>query len=59
MQGTGDGMDIMKWIWDEESGQGMVEYVLILILVSVAATYFVKEIGGTTSGYFGQAADKF
>ena len=52
-------MDIMKWIWDEESGQGMVEYVLILILVSVAATYFVKEIGGTTSGYFGQAADKF
>lgn len=52
-------MNVMKWIRDEESGQGMVEYALILIIVSVAAVGAVKMIGTIASGYFELAADSF
>jgi pilus assembly protein Flp/PilA len=37
---------------DEESGQAMVEYALILALVSVAAIGILKILGGTVSGVF-------
>jgi Flp pilus assembly pilin Flp len=37
---------------DDESGQAMVEYALILALVSVAAIGILKILGGTVSGVF-------
>jgi pilus assembly protein Flp/PilA len=37
---------------DEESGQAMVEYALILALVSVAAIAILTTLGGTVSGVF-------
>lgn len=52
-------MNIMKWIRGEESGQGMVEYALILIIVSVAAVGAIRIIGTIASGYFELAADSF
>lgn len=52
-------MNIMKWVWDEENGQGMVEYALILIIVSVAAVGVVRVIGMIASGHFKLAADSF
>jgi Flp pilus assembly pilin Flp len=37
---------------DDESGQAMVEYALILALVSVAAIGILKILGTTVSGVF-------
>ena len=36
----------MKWLMNEESGQGMVEYGLILVLVSVVAIVALGAVGG-------------
>ena len=57
--GMGDGMDVIKWIRYEESGQSMVEYALIMIIVSVAAVSALRVIGTIAIGYFELAADKF
>lgn len=35
----------MKWLMNEESGQGMVEYGLILVLVSVVAVATLGLLG--------------
>lgn len=48
-----------RWVQDEESGQGLAEYALILIIVSVAAVISVGRIGTITGGYFDLAARKF
>lgn len=45
-----------RWIQDEESGQGLAEYALILIIVSVAAVIGVGKIGTIAGGYFDLAA---
>ncbi len=37
---------------DEKEGQGLVEYALILVLVSVAAVGTLKLLGTTVSGVF-------
>jgi pilus assembly protein Flp/PilA len=42
----------LQGLRDEESGQAMVEYALILALVSVAAIGILKVLGGTVSGVF-------
>ena len=36
---------MMKWLMEEESGQGMVEYGLILAFISVLAIAAIKSIG--------------
>ena len=41
-----------KGLRDEESGQAMVEYALILALVSVAAITILTTLGGTVSSVF-------
>ena len=38
-----------KFLFDEESGQGMVEYALILALIAVAAIATFRILGGTIS----------
>lgn len=38
--------NIMNWFMKEESGQGMVEYGLILALISVVAIAVLTGIGG-------------
>lgn len=42
---------------DEEDGQGMVEYALILVLVSVVAIAILTTIGTNVTGVFGDIAD--
>ena len=39
---------------DRESGQAMVEYALILALVSVAAVAILSTLGGSVSKIFSQ-----
>jgi pilus assembly protein Flp/PilA len=40
-----------------ETGQGMVEYALILFLVSIAAILVLKAVGANVTGVFGQIRD--
>jgi len=44
--------DELKSLRDDESGQAMVEYALILALVSVAAIVILRTLGHTVSGVF-------
>lgn len=49
-------MELWEWLMEEEEGQGLIEYALILIIVSVAAVGVLKEIGDIAAGYFDRAA---
>ena len=42
---------------DEESGQGLVEYALILVLVSIAAIGTLTILGTDVSGVFTTVSD--
>jgi pilus assembly protein Flp/PilA len=42
----------LKDLRDDESGQAMVEYALILALVSVAAITILTTLGGSVSSIF-------
>jgi pilus assembly protein Flp/PilA len=38
---------IIYWLKDDEVGQGMVEYVLIIVLIAVASVLLLTALGGT------------
>ncbi|TFF63559.1 Flp family type IVb pilin [Helcococcus ovis] len=42
----------MNWFMKEESGQGMVEYGLILALISVVVIAILSSIGGQLKDTF-------
>ncbi|SHE93353.1 pilus assembly protein Flp/PilA [Tissierella praeacuta DSM 18095] len=48
----------MKWLMNEESGQGMVEYGLILVLVSVVAIVALGAVGGKLKEIFEGLTEK-
>lgn len=48
---------LMNWMKNEESGQGMVEYALIIALVSIVAIVILATLGGTIQDIFGEADD--
>ena len=41
----------------DEKGQGLVEYALIIFLVSIAAVLTLTALGGTVSGIFTQISN--
>ena len=43
---------LMGWLLKEESGQGMVEYGLIIVLVALAAMLALTGIGTTLATKF-------
>lgn len=47
----------MKNFFKNESGQGMVEYGLILALIAVAAIVVLTSIGGKVKDVFNKADD--
>ncbi len=48
----------MNWLKNEESGQGMVEYGLILALIAVVVIGALTLLGGNVKGIFNNAAGK-
>lgn len=46
--------DLLVRLWKDESGQGMVEYGLILALVAVAAIAALRFLGQGVDGIFGE-----
>lgn len=47
--------EMMNWIANEEEGQGMVEYALILALIAIAAITVLPNIGQKILGIFTDA----
>ena len=46
-----------RWFAGEESGQGLVEYALILLLIAVAVSAGLRGIGPAVAGDFDRARD--
>ena len=44
--------ELMKKFAGEESGQGLVEYALIIVLIAVVAIVAVRALGGKVSEIF-------
>lgn len=44
----------MNNIWKDESGQGLVEYALILALISVVCIAALRLLGTTVNAKFGE-----
>ena len=49
--------EMMNWIANEEEGQGMVEYALILALIAIAAISILPNIGQKILGIFTDVDD--
>jgi pilus assembly protein Flp/PilA len=49
---------MFKKFFEDENGQGMVEYILIVALIAVAAIAAVKLFGGKISGLFNSFGEK-
>ena len=50
-------MNIVKRLWQEEAGQGMTEYGLIIALVSIAAILILTGLGQELINVFTDAKD--
>ena len=48
---------MLSWLTKEESGQGMVEYGLIVALISIAAIAVILLIGPQLTGIFQDVTD--
>lgn len=44
--------NLISWLKNEESGQGMVEYGLIIAVVAVVALVGLKVMGGNLNTFF-------
>ena len=49
---------LFSWLKNEESGQGMVEYGLILALIAVVVIFAVRAIGTNANATFENIADE-
>jgi len=49
--------NLMNWFKNEESGQGMVEYALIIALVSVVAIAALLLLGPAITNMFNKATN--
>lgn len=44
--------NLKTWIMEEESGQGLVEYALIIVLVAIAIITALTALGGKVGDAF-------
>ncbi len=47
-------MDILKRLVKEESGQGLVEYVLIIALVAILCMAILRTLGNSANNKLGE-----
>lgn len=50
-------IEMLRGFWDEESGQGLVEYALILFLVALAVILALRLLGRKTANVINNVAD--
>ena len=51
-------MEFLKRLWNDEEGQGMVEYGLIIALVSLAVIALLTALGGGLNNTFQDIVDE-
>jgi pilus assembly protein Flp/PilA len=49
-------MTIVKRLWNEEEGQDLTEYALLMVLIALVAIASMKTLGTTISNVFSNAA---
>ena len=47
---------LMKRLWQEEKGQDLTEYALLLVLLSLAAVTFLGNLAGAINNVFSNGA---
>ena len=47
----------IKKLWQDENGQGMTEYIIIVALVAIAAIAVIKIFGKNLRNLFGKSAE--
>lgn len=57
--GGGRDMELVKRIVSDDSGQGLVEYAFILMLVALGVIVLLETIGKTTSDFYNNTVEKF
>ncbi len=50
-------MEVLKKLWKDESGQGLVEYALIIALIAVVAVAAITLLGNRISTLFNNTAN--
>ena len=48
--------ELLKRLWQEEEGQDLTEYALLLVLISLVAVAAMGELGSAVSDAFSNAA---
>ena len=48
--------NLLMRLWKEEEGQDVVEYALLLVLISLIAIISMKTVGNAVSNVFSNAA---
>jgi pilus assembly protein Flp/PilA len=48
---------LLRSFWHEDSGQGLVEYALILFLVALVVILALRILGGRTANVLNNVAD--
>ena len=48
-------MNTLKNLWQDEAGQDLVEYALLVVLISLAAVTAMKDLGSGISDAFQNA----
>ena len=46
----------LKQLWQEEEGQDLIEYALLVVLISLVATAALSVVGSSVSDVFSNAA---
>jgi len=49
-------MELLKRLWQEEEGQDLTEYALLLVLIALAAIAVMGTLGSTINNVFSKAA---
>ena len=48
-------MELARKLWNDDSGQGLAEYALLLGLIVVGVIVFIQGMGGHIKNLFGKA----
>ncbi|HZT71786.1 MAG TPA: Flp family type IVb pilin [Terriglobia bacterium] len=49
-------MELLKRLWQEEEGQDLTEYALLLVLIALAAVAVMGTLGNTINNVFSKAS---
>jgi Flp pilus assembly pilin Flp len=45
-------MNLLRWLWDGESGQDLIEYALLAALIAIVTIAALQGLGVSVSGFY-------